>query len=94
MYMGTAAISSSDYVHACIDHADLILMVGHDVVEKPPFFMRPATSGCEGTRVVHINYFTAQVRPQLSWSKPGFMRQKACTLCVVWVGWVLQSGCT
>ena len=61
MYMGTAAISSADYVHACIDHADLILMVGHDVVEKPPFFMRPAASGREGTRVVHINYFTAQV---------------------------------
>ena len=65
MYMGTAAISSSDYVHACIDHADLILMVGHDVVEKPPFFMRPAASGHEGSRVVHINYFTAQVRPPL-----------------------------
>ena len=31
MYMGTAAISSSDYVHACIDHADLILMVGPPV---------------------------------------------------------------
>lgn len=26
-FMGTAAISSSDYIHACIDHSDLILMV-------------------------------------------------------------------
>ena len=61
MYMGTAAISSSDYVHACIDHADLILMVGHDVVEKPPFFMVPSSSSRDGTKVVHINYFSAQV---------------------------------
>ena len=61
MYMGTAAISSSDYVHACIDHADLILMIGHDVVEKPPFFMAPSSSGRQGTQVVHINYFSAQV---------------------------------
>ena len=30
-----------DYVHVAIEHADLIIMVGHDVVEKPPFFMHP-----------------------------------------------------
>ncbi len=40
-YMGTAAISDGDYVHVAINHADLIIMVGHDVVEKPPFFMHP-----------------------------------------------------
>ena len=39
--MGTAAISDGDYVHVAINHADLIIMVGHDVVEKPPFFMHP-----------------------------------------------------
>ena len=39
--MGTAAISDGDYVHVAIEHADLIIMVGHDVVEKPPFFMHP-----------------------------------------------------
>ena len=39
--MGTAAISDDDYVHVAISHADLIIMVGHDVVEKPPFFMHP-----------------------------------------------------
>ena len=39
--MGTAAISDGDYVHVAISHADLIIMVGHDVVEKPPFFMHP-----------------------------------------------------
>lgn len=47
-YMGTAAISDGDYVHVAIGHADLIIMVGHDVVEKPPFFMHP-----RDTRKVH-----------------------------------------
>lgn len=46
--MGTAAISDGDYVHVAIEHADLIIMVGHDVVEKPPFFMHP-----KDTRKVH-----------------------------------------
>jgi len=25
-------------VHVCIEKADLIINIGHDVVEKPPFF--------------------------------------------------------
>ncbi len=28
-------------LHCAIDHADLVINVGHDVVEKPPFFMHP-----------------------------------------------------
>lgn len=53
--LGAAALSSNEYVHAAIDKADLIISVGHDVVEKPPFVMK------DGTRVIHINFFTAQV---------------------------------
>lgn len=56
-YLGTAATSAGDYIHAALDHADLILMVGHDVVEKPPFFMTPL----DARKVVHINYYSAQV---------------------------------
>ncbi|KZZ05370.1 hypothetical protein A3748_16795 [Erythrobacter sp. HI0077] len=41
LYLGTAALSSDDYVHCAIDRADLIVNIGHDVVEKPPFFMEP-----------------------------------------------------
>ena len=41
MYLGTAALSEGDYVHDAIDLADLIINVGHDVIEKPPFFMEP-----------------------------------------------------
>lgn len=49
--MGTAAISDGDFVHEAIKHADLILNFGHDIIEKPPFFMTPG-----GVKVIHINY--------------------------------------
>ena len=37
--VGNAALSAGDFVHRAIEAADLIVNVGHDVVEKPPFFM-------------------------------------------------------
>lgn len=58
LYMGCAALSDHDFLHRAIDHADLIINVGHDVVEKPPFFMRSAQK-----QVIHINFSTAEVDP-------------------------------
>lgn len=55
-FIGTAALSESDFVHCAIDRADLIINVGHDVIEKPPFFMN---SG--GKKVIHINFFAANI---------------------------------
>lgn len=55
-FLGTAALSSGDYLHCAIDRADLIVNVGHDVIEKPPFFMSPG-----GIKVIHVNYFSAQM---------------------------------
>ena len=49
LYVGTAALSERDYVHEAIDQADLILAIGHDTVEKPPFIMGP-----NGPKVIHI----------------------------------------
>src|SRR5271156_4384499 len=56
LYMGTAALSERDYVHDAIDRADLIISVGHDTVEKPPFLMGPS-----GPRVLHVGYLPATV---------------------------------
>ena len=39
LYIGTAALSERDYVHEAIDKADLIIAIGHDTIEKPPFIM-------------------------------------------------------
>ncbi len=51
LYLGTAALSDHDYLHCAIDRADLIINVGHDIIEKPPFFMQEG-----GTKVIHINF--------------------------------------
>ena len=56
LYMGTAALSERDYVHDAIDRADLIISIGHDTVEKPPFLMGPG-----GPRVLHVGYLPATV---------------------------------
>lgn len=57
LYMGTAALSERDYVHEAVDRADLIISIGHDTVEKPPFLMK--SEG--GPRVIHIGYQSASV---------------------------------
>jgi acetolactate synthase-1/2/3 large subunit len=56
LYMGTAALSERDYVHEAIERADLIITIGHDTVEKPPFIM-----GRRGPSVIHIGYQPAHV---------------------------------
>jgi len=55
-FLGTAALSSNDFLHCAINRADLIINIGHDVIEKPPFFMEEG-----GTKVIHVNFFPAQV---------------------------------
>ena len=56
LYMGTAALSERDYVHEAVDQADLIIAIGHDTVEKPPFIMGPG-----GPQVIHVGYMPANV---------------------------------
>ncbi|QEX19120.1 acetolactate synthase [Hypericibacter terrae] len=56
LYMGTAALSERDYVHEAIESADLIITIGHDTAEKPPFIMGPG-----GPQVVHVGYQPAHV---------------------------------
>ena len=55
-FLGTAALSDDDYLHCAIDRADLVINVGHDVIEKPPFFMEVG-----GKKVIHVNYKAAEV---------------------------------
>jgi len=56
LFIGTAALSDGDYVHLAVKRADLILTVGHDTVEKPPFIMRAG-----GPPVVHIDFNPASI---------------------------------
>lgn len=56
--IGNAALSDGDFLHQAIKKADLIINVGHDVVEKPPFFMQGSK-----LNVIHINFNSAEVDP-------------------------------
>jgi acetolactate synthase-1/2/3 large subunit len=56
LWLGNAALSDGDFVHRAIERSDCIINVGHDVIEKPPFFMRT------GRRtVIHVNFASAEV---------------------------------
>lgn len=57
LYIGTTALSDGDFVHNALEHADVIINCGHDVIEKPPFFMQHG----ERRKVIHINFDSAQI---------------------------------
>jgi acetolactate synthase I/II/III large subunit len=54
--IGNAAVSQGDFPHRATDAADLIIKVGHDVIEKPPFVMKTGER-----KVIHVNFQAAQV---------------------------------
>ena len=57
-FVGCAALSAGDFVHRAVEASDCIVNVGHDVIEKPPFFMKPG-----GAEVIHVSMRTAEVDP-------------------------------
>ena len=75
LFMGCAALSAGDFVHRAIEASDLIINVGHDVIEKPPFFMQHGAPPEEGhsephpvglskkVEVIHIAFSPAEVDP-------------------------------
>ena len=76
LFMGCAALSAGDFVHRAIESADLVINVGHDVMEKPPFFMhrhseaeRPAATSedpvgvSHDAEVIHVSFRSAEVDP-------------------------------
>lgn len=56
LFLGTAALSNGDYVHLASNHADIIVTVGHDTVEKPPFLING-----DGPQVIHIDFNPADI---------------------------------
>ncbi len=56
LYLGTPAISDNDYVHCALNYADLIIVVGHDVTEKPPVIMTP-----DRHKIIHINFYESVI---------------------------------
>ncbi|MFK5983974.1 MAG: acetolactate synthase large subunit [Pseudomonadota bacterium] len=55
-FLGTAALSDHDFLHCAINRADLIINVGHEIMEKPPFIMEEG-----GKKVIHVNFFPNRI---------------------------------
>jgi len=55
LYLGTAALTSDDFVHRALQAADLIIMLGHDITEKPPVIAK------EGQKIAHLNFYPAEI---------------------------------
>src|SRR3984893_1930035 len=58
LYLGTAALSERDHIHRAIGRTDLIVAIGHDTVEKPPFLMGGLAGG---PKVIYVGYVSANV---------------------------------
>ena len=58
LFVGCAALSAGDFVHRAVGAADVIINVGHDVIEKPPFFMQRGAA-----EVIHVSFRSAEVDP-------------------------------
>ena len=56
LYLGTTALSSGDYAHKILENSDLVIVVGHDITEKPPLVFVP-----EKHKIIHINFSQADV---------------------------------
>ena len=48
-FIGTPSLSSKELIHDLTKKADLIINIGYDVIEKPPYFAD------EGTTIVHLS---------------------------------------
>ncbi len=54
--IGATALSDRDTVHCAVAAADLVIVIGHDIMEKPPAFI-----DSERQKVLHINFTSARV---------------------------------
>ncbi len=54
-YLGTTALSSNDQVHKATEAADLIMLIGHDITEKPPVIAN------KEQEIVHVNFYPADI---------------------------------
>ena len=54
-FLQAAALSAHDHVHCAVEKSDLVICVGHDPREKPPFIMTD-----DGPEVIHINYYPSR----------------------------------
>jgi len=56
LYLGTTALSAGDYVHCALEQSDCVIVIGHDITEKPPVILIS-----QERSVIHINFNESEV---------------------------------
>ncbi|MCX6780404.1 MAG: acetolactate synthase large subunit [Candidatus Magasanikbacteria bacterium] len=56
LYLGTTALSAGDFVHKMLEKSDCVLVVGHNINEKPPVVL-----SSQERNVIHLNFNEADV---------------------------------
>lgn len=56
LYLGTTALSAGDFVHKMLQKSDCVLVVGHNINEKPPVVL-----SSQERSVIHLNFNEADV---------------------------------
>lgn len=54
-FLGTTSLSRNDYIHQAISSSDTIFILGHDIMEKPPFIFDE--ENMLNKKVIHINSY-------------------------------------
>ena len=57
LYIGTTALSGGDYVHQALHHADVVIVIGHDVIEKPPIILNG-----KSCKVIHVHFYPSSFK--------------------------------
>ena len=55
-YLGTAALTTGDYIHKALDKSDLIITIGYDASEKPTQVISE-----QDTKIIHINFYSTDI---------------------------------
>ncbi len=58
LYIGTTALSKGDFVHKALLYADTIILIGHDVIEKPPIIL--TSENFAHCNIIHVNFFSSK----------------------------------
>lgn len=56
LYLGTTALSAGDFIHKILEKSDCVLVVGHNINEKPPVVL-----SAQERSVIHLNFNEADI---------------------------------
>lgn len=60
LYIGTTAIAKGDLVQKALMAADVVVLIGHDVINTPPMILTP--EAFPNLKTIHVNYYSSSAK--------------------------------